>query len=120
MVRVGFALQRHNLTLASSGLKSINKVSSVTFVESTSSISLFRPPMRLRRDPDATDAGYSLAKLRRPRMAALRSSRSVALCKRPLNVAMVSAAVCLAGAWDSSIRNIAMVEVSLLIALRLT
>lgn len=56
--------------------------------------------------PDATDAGYPLAKLRRPRIAALRSSRSVALCSRPHSVAIVSVAVCFAGAWDSSIRNI--------------
>ena len=61
--------------------------------------------MRVRSEPDATEAGYTLAKLRRPRIATLRSSNSVALCKRPLRVAIVSSAVCLAGACDSSMRN---------------
>ena len=44
-------------TLDSSGLKSINSVSSITFVVSTSSTSLFRQLMRLLRAPDATEAG---------------------------------------------------------------
>jgi hypothetical protein len=62
--------------------------------------------MRPRRAPDATEAGYSLAKLRSPRMAARRSSRRVALARRLLRVLMVSVAVCLGGAWASSTRII--------------
>lgn len=38
-------------------------------------------------------------------MAARRSSRSVALCKRPLRVFMVVVAFCFAGACDSNMRN---------------
>ena len=77
----------------------------MTLVESTSSTSLFRQLMRVRKAPDATDAGYNLAKLLSPNIAALRSSSRVALCSRPLKVAIVSSAVCLAGACDSSMRN---------------
>lgn len=38
-------------------------------------------------------------------MAARRSSRRVALCKRPLRVFMVVVAFCFAGACDSNMRN---------------
>ncbi len=44
-------------TLDSSGLNSINKVSSMTFVVSTSSTSLFKQLMRFLRAPEATEAG---------------------------------------------------------------
>lgn len=40
-------------------------------------------------------------------MAARRSSRSVALCKRPLRVFIVVVAFCFAGACDSNMRNMA-------------
>jgi hypothetical protein len=83
-------------------------VSRTTLIVSTSSKSLAKQPIRPRREPDATEAGYSLAKLRKPRMAARRSSSNVALLRRLLRVEMVSVAVCLAGAWASSIRNISM------------
>ena len=94
------------LTLDSSGLKSIKRVSSIILVVSTSSASLLRQLIRLLRPPDATEAGYTLAKLRSPRIAALRSSRSVALCSRPLKVTMVDVAFCLAGACFSRMLNI--------------
>lgn len=61
--------------------------------------------MRLLKAPDATEAGYTFAKLLRPSMAALLSSNNVALCKRPLSVEMVLVAFCFAGAWDSSNLN---------------
>jgi hypothetical protein len=94
------------LTLCSLGLKSMSSVSRTTLIVSTSSASLVRHAMSPRRAPDATEAGYSLAKLRRPRMAARRSSRRVALASRPDRVLIVSVAVCLAGACASSIRII--------------
>lgn len=94
------------LTLDSSGLKSINKVSSMILAVSTSSTSLLRELMRFLRAPDATDAGYSFAKLLSPSIAALRSSNKVALCRRPLSVEMVFSAFCFAGACDSSNLNI--------------
>ena len=86
------------LTLELSGLKSIKRVSSITLAVSTSSASLLRLLMRLRRAPDATDAGYNFAKLLNPKIAALRSSNSVALCRRVLRTLIVSSAFCFAGA----------------------
>lgn len=74
---------------------------------STSSRSFRRLLINGRRAPDATDAGYIFAKLLSPCIAALRSSSSVALCNLPIKVLIVSVAVCLAGACDSRIRNIA-------------
>ena len=62
--------------------------------------------MRFLRPPEATDAGYNLAKLLSPSIAARRSSSNVALCKRPLKVAIVEEAFCFAGACDSRIRSI--------------
>jgi hypothetical protein len=44
-------------------------------------------------EPLATEAGYCFAKLRRPRIAARRSSRSVADCRRPQRVSIVAVAV---------------------------
>lgn len=93
-------------TLDSSGLKSINSVSSMTFVVSTSSTSLLRQLIRFLRAPDATEAGYTFAKLLNPNIAALRSSSNVALCRRPLSVEIVLVAFCFAGACDSSSLNI--------------
>lgn len=93
--------------LFSSGLKSMSSVSSTTFMVSKSSASFVRAAIRPRSEPEATEAGYSLAKLRRPRMAARRSSRRVALWRRLQRVLMVSVAVCLAGACASSMRNMA-------------
>jgi hypothetical protein len=93
-------------TLFLSGWNSINSVSRTTLSVSTSSPSLVRAAMSPRRAPDATEAGYSLAKLRRPSMAARRSSRRVALASRLLRVLIVSVAVCLGGAWASSTRII--------------
>lgn len=93
-------------TLRSSGLKSASSVSSTSLMVSTSSASLVKHDIRPRRAPDATDAGYSLAKLLNPWMAARRSSRRVALARRPLSVLIASAAFCLAGAWASSMRSI--------------
>ena len=90
-------------TLRSLGLKSIISVSNTTLIVSTSSASLVREAISPRRAPEATEAGYSLAKLRRPSMAARRSSRRVALARRLLRVLMVSVAVCLAGACIRSI-----------------
>jgi hypothetical protein len=92
--------------LSSLGLKSMSSVSRTTLIVSTSSASLVKHAMRPRRAPDATEAGYSLAKLRRPRIAARRSSTREALAKRLLSVSIVPVAVCLAGACDSSIRII--------------
>ena len=86
------------LTLDSLGLKSIKSVSSTTFVVSTSSPSLLKLLMRFLKAPDATDAGYSFAKLLKPNIDALLSSSSVALCNRPLKVDIVSSAFCFAGA----------------------
>lgn len=62
--------------------------------------------MRLLRAPDDTEAGYTFAKLLNPSIAALRSSKSVALWRRPLRVEIVVVAFCFAGACDSSMRNI--------------
>ena len=62
--------------------------------------------MRFLRPPEATEAGHILAKLRNPKIAALRSSSRVALCKRPLRVAMVEVAFCFAGACFSRMLNI--------------
>jgi hypothetical protein len=93
-------------TLCSSGWNSIRSVSKTTLSVSTSSPSLVKAAMSPRRAPEATEAGYSLAKLRRPRMAARRSSRRVALANRLLRVLIVSVAVCLGGAWASSTRII--------------
>lgn len=84
----------------------MSSVSSTTLSVSTSSPSLVRDVMSPRNAPDATEAGYSFAKLRRPRMAARRSSRRVALVRRPLSVLIVSVAVCLGGALASSTRII--------------
>lgn len=70
----------------------------MTFVVSTSSTSLFRQLIRLLNAPEATDAGYALAKLLSPSIAALRSSNNVALCSRPLSVEIVVVAFCFAGA----------------------
>jgi hypothetical protein len=84
----------------------MSSVSSTTLIVSTSSASLVRQAMSPRRAPEATEAGYSLAKLRSPKMAARRSSSSVALARRLLSVVIVSVAVCLTGAWASSIRSI--------------
>lgn len=64
---------------------------------SSPSPSRFKVDMSSRKDPLATDAGYCFAKLRSPRMAARRSSRSVADCSRPHNVSMVAVAVCRGG-----------------------
>lgn len=80
-------------------------------IVSTSSTSLLRQLIRFLKAPEATDAGYSFAKLLKPNMAARRSSRSVALCKRPLRVLMVLVAFCFAGACDSRMRNIAIYPV---------
>lgn len=52
-----------------------------------------RTVMSSRSDPLATDAGYCFAKLRRPSMAARRSSSRVADCKRPQRVSIVAVAV---------------------------
>ena len=95
--------------LPSLGWKSASSVSSTTLSVSTSSASLVRDDISPRRAPEATEAGYSLAKLRRPRIAARRSSRSVALDKRLLSVLIVSVAVCLGGALASSTRIILVV-----------
>ncbi|KAL2799827.1 hypothetical protein BJX66DRAFT_229812 [Aspergillus keveii] len=94
-------------TLLSSGENSPNKVSRTTLRVSTSSRSLRRLLIKGRKAPDATDAGYIFAKLLNPCMAARRSSSNVALCSLLLSVLIVSVAVCLAGACDSRIRNIA-------------
>lgn len=93
-------------TLASCGLNNIKNVSSTTLIVSTSPTSLFKLLMSPLRAPEATEAGYVFAKLLSPRIAARRSSSSVALCRRLLRVLMVSVAVCLAGACDSRMRNI--------------
>ncbi|PSN73360.1 hypothetical protein BS50DRAFT_185593 [Corynespora cassiicola Philippines] len=91
----------------------MSSVSKTPLIVSTSSASFVRHAIKPRRAPEATDAGYSLAKLRRPRMAARRSSNKVALARRLLRVLMVSVAVCLAGAWASSMRNmVTVVEAS--------
>lgn len=104
--------QSHNvsaiLTLVSSGLNSIRSVSNMTLVVSTSSTSLLRQLIKFLKAPEATDAGNNFAKLLNPSIAALLSSKRVALCKRPLRVLMVVVAFCFAGAWDSSIRNMAL------------
>jgi hypothetical protein len=84
----------------------MSSVSNTTLIVSTSSASLVRQAMSPRRAPEATEAGYSLAKLRSPKMAARRSSRRGALARRLLSVLIVSVAVCLAGACASSIRSI--------------
>ena len=92
-------LQLHvELTLNSSELKSINNVSNITLAVSTSSPSLLRLLIRFLNAPEATEAGYNFAKLLKPKMAALRSSTSVALCSRALRVFIVSVAFCFAGA----------------------
>lgn len=96
------------LTLVSSGLNSIRSVSNMTLVVSTSSTSVFKQLIKFFKAPEATDAGYNFAKLLNPSIAALLSSKSVALCKRPLRVLMVVVAFCFAGAWDSSMRNMAL------------
>jgi hypothetical protein len=54
--------------LLSFGWKSARSVSSTTLSVSTSSASLVSDAISPRSAPEATDAGYSLAKLRRPRM----------------------------------------------------
>ena len=99
--------------LPESGLNSISSVSNTSRMVSTSPLpsSLLRPvpflllpllsptpsrfsvAMSSRKDPLATEAGYCLAKLRRPRIAARRSSSNVADCKRPHRVSMVAVAV---------------------------
>jgi len=100
-----------------SGLKSMRSVSSISLIVSTSPASSLRPaspfltsipvvsPNPSRRsvamsslsEPLATEAGYCLAKLRKPSIAALRSSKSVADARRPHNVSMVAVAVCNGG-----------------------
>lgn len=57
--------------------------------------------MSSRSEPDATEAGYCFAKLRRPKIAARRSSRSVADCRRPARVSMVAVAV-----WSGGVLSI--------------
>lgn len=57
--------------------------------------------MSSRSEPEATDAGYCFAKLRKPRIAARRSSRSVADCRRPQRVSMVAVAV-----WSGGVLSI--------------
>jgi len=75
----------------------MSRVSRTTLPVSTSSTSLFKVDIRARRDLEATEAGYCFAKLRRPSMAARRSSNRVALKRRLLKVLMVSVAFCFAG-----------------------
>lgn len=94
------------LTLFSSGENNINNVSKTTLIVSTSSASFRMLEIKSRSEPDATLAGYVFAKLLNPRIAALRSSNNVALWSLPESVVIASVAVCLAGAWDSSMRNI--------------
>lgn len=92
--------------LFSFGLKSHTSVSRVIFTESTSSPSFLKLPMSARKESDATDAGYSFAKLRNPSIAARRSSRRVDDVKRLERVFMVSKTDCFAGVV--AIANIAL------------
>ena len=91
-----------------SGLNNMRSVSSTSLTVSTSppsppSLPIPRPSvrrhaMRWRNEPLATEAGYSLAKDRRPRIEARRSSSKVAEARREDKVEMVSPAVCFRGA----------------------
>ena len=102
--------------LPESGLKSMSRVSKTRRMVSTSPVpsSVLRPASSLlplfspkpsrrrvamssRKEPDATEAGYCFAKLRRPNIAARRSSKSVADCRRPHRVSIVAVAVCNGG-----------------------
>ena len=108
--------------LLESGLKSIRNVSRISRIVSTSPVPPSPPSRRSRpassllgfspspsrrrvainsrKEPDATEAGYCFAKLRRPSIAARRSSRSVAECNRPHSVSIVDVAVCRGGVFS--------------------
>jgi hypothetical protein len=83
--------------LFSFGLNSQTSVSRMILTESTSSPSFLRLPIRPRRESEATEAGYSFAKLRSPKIAARRSSRRVDEVKRLDRVLIVSDTDCFAG-----------------------
>jgi hypothetical protein len=92
--------------LFSFGLKSQTNVSRIILTESTSSPSFLKLPIKARRESDATEAGYSFAKLRSPNIAARRSSRSVEEVRRLESVFIVSDTDCFAGV--AAIANIAL------------
>lgn len=114
-----------------SGLNSMSSVSMTRRIVSTSppsacspswlflelsspSPSRFKVDMSSRSEPLATEAGNCLAKLLRPRIAARRSSNSVADCRRPHSVSMVAVAVCIGGVLSMMGGNCCPEAVSLL------